>query len=290
MALPSSMSNVLGLPHAAAELKLRPGMSEYSLVIHRVRNLGDAIQTIALSRHLPAAHGVFRHRLNHAEEHRLLIFNGLLDKDPPPTRGVKCLFAGASGPHFRTKEYMRWMARSPYPIGARDPFTLRQMQSKGLRSVLIGCATLTLPRYDGPRRGVYSVDWPGPGQQLTHRISRRETLRQQWDRATEMLAKYRTAEAVYTSRLHVALPCLAYGTPVWIANPERGAWHPWRFGILEELGLPYETLVTVDLSPWAQRYLEFLQTHVEKGIESGEPKMPLAPAMERGWRPGWWRW
>jgi hypothetical protein len=265
-------------------------MSEYSLVIHRVRNLGDVIQTIALSRHLPPARGVFRHRLNQADEHRLLVFNGLLDKDTPPKEGVKSLFAGVSGPHFRRKEYLRWMARSPYPIGARDPFTLRQMQSEGLRSVLIGCATLTLPRYDGPRSGVYSVDCTGPGQPLTHRISRRDSLPEQWDRATEILAKYRTAEAVYTSRLHVALPCLAYGTPVWIANPAHGAWQPCRFGLLEELGLPYETLVTADVSPWARRYLEFLQTHLEQCIEPGEPQMPLAPAMESRWPPRWWRW
>ncbi len=265
-------------------------MSAYSILVHRVRNLGDMIQTVALSRHLPRATGVFRHRLNEAQEDRLLIFNGLLDKDRPPIHDVRCLFAGVSGPHFRGKEYERWMANSPYPIGARDPSTLKQMQSAGLRSVLIGCATLTLPRYDGPRGGVYSVDCSGPGQRLTHHISRRDSVSSQWDWAMNALAKYRTAEAVYTSRLHAALPCLAYGTPVWIANPHRGAWQPRRFGILEEMGLPYETLVTADVSPWAQRYIEFLQTHLSKRIESGDPKMPVAPAISNAWRPRWWSW
>jgi hypothetical protein len=248
------------------------------------------IQTVAISRHLPHATGVFRHRLSAAPQDRLLIFNGLLDKCRPPKHGTPSLFAGVSGPHFRRQKYLHWMANSSYPIGARDPSTLAQLQSGGLPAVLIGCATLTLPRYDGPRSGVYSVDYPGPGQQLSHRISRRDSAATQWQAALEALAKYRSAEAVYTSRLHVALPCLAYGTPVWIANPKRGAWRACRFGIVEELGLPYEALVTADVSEWARKYLGFLETHLSLRIDSGEPKMPTVPAVSNSWLPRWWPW
>jgi hypothetical protein len=266
-------------------------MNGYSILLYRVRNLGDMIQTVAMSRHLPRTAGVFRHRLDAAEEDRLLIFNGLLDKcRPPKKQGAPCLFAGVSGPHFRRKQYLRWMANSTYPIGARDPVTLARMHSAGLRAVLIGCATLTLPRYDGPRSGIYSVDYPGPGERISHLISRRDSVTTQWHAALAALAKYRTAKAVYTSRLHVALPCLAFGTPVWIANPKREAWRACRFGIIEELGLPYEAMVTADVSQWARKYIEFLETHLSLHINSGEPKMPAVPAVSHNWLPRWLQW
>lgn len=267
---------------------MAPHMSAYSLLVYRVRNLGDMIQTLALSRLLPRAAGTFRHRLSAAEAGRLLILNGFLGEDAPPRRGATCLFAGVSGPHFRSRQYLRWMARSPYPIGARDPFTVEQMRIAGLPSTLIGCATLTLPRYDGPRAGVYSVDYPGPGERLSHHISRGDSVARQWEMALQALARYRTAEAVYTSRLHVALPCLAYGTPVWISDP-RSAWRPGRFGIVEELGVPYETLVTADVSPWARRYVAFLEAQCAARIDEGDPKMPMVSSRSNRWLPRWWR-
>lgn len=39
--------------------------------------------------------------------------------------------------------------------------------------------------------------------------------------AKELLAKYAVAKLVVTSRIHVALPCLAFGTPVVFIHPER---------------------------------------------------------------------
>ena len=126
-------------------------MSRFSLLLYRSRNLGDMIQTFALSRLLPKAKGVFRHRLRTVSPDRFLVWNGYLDKDAPPATGVKCLFAGVSGPHFRQTEYLRLMAQSRFPIGARDPFTLNLVQSAGLSASLIGCATLTFSTYPGPQ-------------------------------------------------------------------------------------------------------------------------------------------
>lgn len=248
-------------------------MSSYSLQVYRVRNLGDMIQTAALSRLVPRAAGVFRHRLDEASEERLLIVNGVLHKERPPKEGATCLFAGVSGPYWRHQEYAQWLERSPYPIGGRDQFTVDAARSKGHDAVLIGCATMTFPRYEGERSGVYSVDYPGPGTPLTHWISRKKTVSMQWSMAMQNLSQYRTAEAVYTSRLHVALPCLAYGTPVFIANPHR-AWKPERFSVIEELGISYDRLVTADLSEYSQRYIAFLQSTLNTTIEPDTPKMP----------------
>jgi len=254
-------------------------MTQYSVLLYRVRNLGDMIQTVALSRLLPQTAGVYRHRLDDAVPDRLLIVNGLLDKDlPPRPGGASCLFAGVSGPHFHTKAYLRWMAASRFPIGARDPYTMNLAVSAGLQSVCIGCATLTLPRYDGPRSGVYSVDSDGPGRQLSHEISRSVAVERQWEMALEALERYRTAEAVYTSRLHVALPCLAYGTPVRLANPIGRAWKPNRYSITEEIGLRYDTLMTIDVTSWRKRYLEFLEVGLSNSITPSDPTMPSVGA------------
>ena len=124
----------------------------------------------------------------------------------------------------------QWTALSPEPIprldarfsfliGARDPVTMEFLINAGLPSILAGCGTLTLPRYDGKRSGIYSVDYRVPGTPLTHRISREFSVERQWKAALHALDSYRSAEAICISRLHVALPCLAFGIPVWIAKP-----------------------------------------------------------------------
>ena len=165
-------------------------------------------------------------------------------------------------------------------MGARDPATHQRLLSAGLSTEFIGCATLTLPRYEGPRSGIFSVDCPGPGAPLTHIISRHAPVAVQWVRALELLEKYRTAEAVYTSRLHVALPCLAFGTPVWIARPESLAF-PERFSIIEELRLPWEQLVVTDVSHVANSYTRFLQQHLGIPLNPDLPKCPVLPRPDR---------
>jgi hypothetical protein len=265
-------------------------MTNPCVLVYRSQNLGDMIQTVALTRLLPQAHGVYRHRLTQAPADRQLVMNGMLDKDPPPAAGqAACVVAGVSGPHFRKRQYLRWMRDLGRPVGARDPHTFEMLRAAGIPAMLIGCATLTLPRYDGPRRGVFSVDCPGPGQAMTHRISRSTVVAEQWALATDFLERYRTAEAVHTSRLHVALPCLAFGTPVWIADPLRSAWHPHRFSLLEELGVPCDRLVTADVGEMARRYLAFLAGQVDYPIEPAEAKMPLLPPDPGppGWRIPW---
>jgi hypothetical protein len=244
-----------------------------SCLVYRVRNIGDMIQTLALTRLLPTATGVFRHALASAPSDRVLVVNGFLERDTLPRNGPPCLFAGVSGPYERHHRYISWMERSPWPIGARDPVTARRLASAALPTEMVGCATLTLPRYEGPRRGVFSVDVDGPGTPLTHDISRHDTVEKQWKSAASLLGAYRTAEAVYTSRLHVALPCLAFGTPVWIARPT-AAPLPERFSIVDAIGVPFERLTVHDVTPFADRYKRFLATYLGSSAEASDPVMP----------------
>src|SRR5690606_14440125 len=106
--------------------------------VYRTRNLGDMVQTLALSRLLPPAGGLFRHRLHTLAPGQSLVVNGMLDKDRPPLHGGNCLFAGVSGPHFRPARYLRWMAQSPYPVGARDPDTVTAVARAGIPATLLG--------------------------------------------------------------------------------------------------------------------------------------------------------
>lgn len=247
-------------------------------MLYRSRNLGDMIQSVALSRLLPRSAGVYRFRLRDAPPDRLFVVNGFLSKDLyPETGGATCLFAGVSGPHYQRLPYLRWMRSSPFPIGARDQRTMNMAMSAGMKSVLIGCATITLPRHTGTRAGILSVDYPGPGERFTHVVSNELSVDEQWRMALAAINRYRTAEAVYTSRLHVALPCLASGTPVWVANPRRNPL-PSRFSILEKMGLKYETLFELDAEPWARRFIKFLEDQLETEIEPGEPKLPTLPS------------
>jgi hypothetical protein len=239
---------------------------------------------MALTRLLPRMTGVFRHDLGTAPLDRTFVVNGFLERDVPPRAGAACLFAGVSGPYERRKSYCRWLGRSRWPVGARDPATVRRLVAGGLDAVLVGCATLTLPRFDGPRSGVLSVDCDGPGDRITHDISRTLSVEGQWRRALEVLDRYRTAEAVHTSRLHVALPCLAFGTPVSIARPDPRVF-PERFSLLEEMGVPYGRLTLRDVTREATRYRSFLERHLGVTIEPGEPTFPAMAMPDRlGWR------
>ncbi|MDB4445962.1 polysaccharide pyruvyl transferase family protein [bacterium] len=266
-----------------------PQQQPFSVVVYRVRNLGDMIQTAALSQWLPPSTGIFRHQLSHIDREGLFVVNGVLFKDRPAKCGKTCLFAGVSGPYWRKSSYFDWLASSPYPIGGRDQMTVDIARARGLDASLIGCATLTFPKYVGKRHGVYSVDYPGPGTLHSHNISRKDSVPNQWAAAMDALQRYRTAEAIYTTRLHVAFPCLAFGTPVYLANPQN-AWAPGRFTVFEKLNLPYNELVTADVSDWGNRFVDFLRSHAKPSVDQYDTKMPSVkqvplpfPAKLREW-------
>ena len=89
---------------------------------------------------------------------------------------------------------------------------------------MTGCATSSLPPYSGLRDGgVLKIDHPREGAEgsgLTQRIDIRTSWSDQLAMAASRLQMLMTAEEVLTSRLHVALPCIAFGTPVTISAPE----------------------------------------------------------------------
>jgi len=233
--------------------------------IHRYRktwNIGDAIQTIALERLLPSVTYVWRDIDTPAEDVPFVV-NGWLGNNRPPVTNANCLFAGVYV-HSNEDNY-RWIRNSRFAeIGARDPAMAMWCADRKIRASLIGCATLTFDPYTGPRKGVYAIDTKAEGAEfISHDIGEMEWS-DQLSLARQLLARYRQAELVITSRLHVALPCLAFGTPVVIKDPmqwgnqERNR----RFSILDSVGVRYETPHLQDVSAWRERYLRFLERNL----------------------------
>lgn len=235
-------------------------------------NLGDVLQTIALSRLLPPGLGIPRCRLPeqlHADQ--LFVVNGW-HRWPRevPSSDAHCLFAGI----HCADAHVPWLRQSRFPVGARDPFTHAMLQRAGIPSVMLGCATLTLPRHEGPRDGALSVDFPGgPGTPLSHGVRNGAPFTAQWQLGLQALARYQRAVEVHTSRLHVALPCLALGTPVAF-HPAK--FQPERYSLLEHLGLKFGTLQQLDVTPLRDAFIAFLRQHLGE-LSIGEPKLPAEP-------------
>lgn len=246
---------------------------------HATGNIGDAIQTIALARLLGAVQYVPRHT-GTSDATVPFVVNGWLGGNRPSVENSNCLFAGV---HINDNEgNYRWMGASRYSeIGARDPATVIECGDRGLRALLIGCATMTFSRYEGPRSRTYVVDADYPkGNKVTHFIGDCS-----WDEqlahATSLLRGYESAELVVTSRLHVALPCLAFGTPVLVRDPvkcgDRSGIR--RFSILDAIGVPYDRVCEMDISRWSKRYCDFLERNLQISIrpQNGVPEWASEP-------------
>jgi hypothetical protein len=226
-------------------------MAKFAALKYTTPNIGDDFQTLAALQNLPSAARLFdRDRLDKVWSLRAYrtICNGWFMYRPdrwPPSRSIDplitsvhlsqritqwnrkqipprdCLLSGSN------REYLMEQARRN-GVGARDLNTLRALQEAGVPAYFSGCLTLTIRPPEGITRTevVYEVDLPDevssalasrlrvPTTKLSHKIpidmaeaDRRKLLDQ-------LHRTYATAALVITRRLHVALPCLAMGTPV----------------------------------------------------------------------------
>ncbi len=250
------------------------------LAYRRTQNLGDAFQTVAISRLLgPRIRGVYRDLCERVSDDGVpFVVNGWIGESAP-TAQRNTLFAGVF--LGKNPEPMReWIVSSAFPVGSRDPHTLAWLESSGIRSELCRCATLTFERYTGPRRGIFTVDsttCPDShrAKVLTQLIPSDLPWPNQWGLALGQLALLRTAELVYTSRLHVILPCLAFGTPVFASPTELSrASQPERFSILRDLGFRFGEACELDVSRYSENYIHFLGNALNMEIRPRQPVYP----------------
>jgi hypothetical protein len=129
------------------------------------------------------------------------------------------------------------------PIGCRDYYTLSLLKEKNIKGYFSGCLTLTLKnKFNKKNNNIIFVDpfgptenyiFPKPGEKkfrkelwehfpeyirkkslfLSHAFYKKDP-KLRFKKAQELLDMYAQAKLVITSRLHCALPCLAFGTPV----------------------------------------------------------------------------
>jgi hypothetical protein len=112
------------------------------------------------------------------------------------------------------------------PVGCRDTYTQRLLETAGVDAYFSGCLTLTLQRAEfarSKRQGIYFVDtprielprlWqPEKAHFLTHKTATRDRVTR-IEQAEKLLSLYANARLVLTTRLHCFLPCIAFGTPV----------------------------------------------------------------------------
>ena len=227
------------------------------LVYENGVNLGDTIQAVALSRWFPSVIGVNRNASpSYSAKHPLIasgfLFHAMMAWQPFIYAGVHIM---------PSKQDIDWLKEHGKRIGARDAITRRRMRMAGIDADVIGCPTLTLDRYDGPRSGEYAVDCDAPGIRMTH-IIKPMNIKEQWSLANRYLDIYKKAELVHTSRLHVVLPCLAFGTPVRLVEPNKW-WRRTRMSIARDLGCKVGEVITSDVSSYRKKYLEFLKQHVD---------------------------
>jgi Polysaccharide pyruvyl transferase len=241
------------------ELMARSPASPFGVFSYYCDNLGDHIQTLALLQHVTAAALLPRDHLTPRPD-LVLLANGWMSCGRLPAPG-----------DFRDVRYigihLAWERRNPRDVadlarfgavGCRDSLTRDYLGRHGFPAVLTGCATSAFPPYDGVREGVYGVDVSDDMKDaivrrfkdpvfLTHDLEPRHRWRyypeeiddavvtSQFERAYAHLSRYRQAEVVITSRVHVALPSAAFGTPVLYVGPPE-SWDD-RVGILTEAGI-----------------------------------------------------
>ena len=224
------------------------------LSVSSSRNIGDHIQSIAARRFLPRADLVAdRDHLNHfmPDQPCRLICNGWFANTPhrlgfsPHVRPLLIsmhlserawLPDGAEplsfGDALRAVPELRAELARFAPVGARDLPTLRLLQDLGIESWFSGCLTLALERaHDQPRGDqIVACDLPAevsarlghitgqPVLSVTHQLPPGADWDEGMVEAERLLRVYQSAALVVTTRLHAALPCLAYGTPVLLLD------------------------------------------------------------------------
>jgi hypothetical protein len=233
---------------------------------HHHNNLGDEIQTLAALRFLPRVDAwAHRERLDEftAKERHLIILNGWFLDCPehwPPSASLRPLFISfhltrvisrlntlkiaPDSTVLHSAAGLDYLKRHE-PIGARDLDTLEQLRGAGLSAYFSGCLTLTLQarEHSQARENVYAVDLPdevfgyfskaydGAITRLSHRDTELSDAAR-FERASALLQLYAGAKAVITCRLHCALPCLAFNTPVLFIENAKDSY---RFDGLREL-------------------------------------------------------
>ena len=206
----------------------------YGQLISRAGNIGDDLQSLAATQHLPSPASVLVdrdliHRISQVAP-LALIMNGWFSGNAeawPPSPCIHPIFVGfhvCDGFKATIQRHADYL-KAFEPIGVRDAATGRFLESLGICTETTYCLTLTFPqREQAPADGkIFIVD----AQDIAIPRSLRKRAIKMTHRmpplgpdvtlplAQKLLEMYREqASLVITTRLHTALPCMAMGIPV----------------------------------------------------------------------------
>lgn len=205
----------------------------------KLGNLGDAIQTLAVIEFFKQKnikHSGFVDRNNlidgmfingwHRYAHEKLPNNAIFcsihtDKDHLAGVNKKCI------------------------IGCRDSWTHNIAQDMGFQSVVTGCVTINFPLSTSKNRNdiLYIDSSHSDKNQYTQFINASTSWLDQLDMATKRLNLLSGAALVYTTRLHILIPCIAMGVPVILDEIPTSKFNEERFSYIKDFvmaGKPIE--------------------------------------------------
>ena len=233
---------------------------KYGLLQHSSLNIGDEIQSLAARRFMPRVDCmIYRGHLrlpNGIDGDVKVIVNGYFNHSPdmwPPADNIIPLIISfhINGEKMLDEKKTEYFKQHE-PIGCRDYATLRKLERRGVKAYFSGCVTLTLKRDPSIERDDTTVFCDPFGYDLEERyyepgdslyqdymsrlfgsqldatrcvhVTHKSATRDPDARFTEamgFLELYQRAKLVVTSRIHCALPCLAFGTPVLFIEHKR---------------------------------------------------------------------
>jgi hypothetical protein len=223
-------------------------MTKYAVLCYSTKNIGDDMQSFAASQYISGKPALlYRDRLDspllYLNRYKP-IMNGWFMSRPkhwPPVSTIDPLiisfhispWKGRSDRMLegRGLEYFKHQA-ARRGVGARDLHALRLFHDAGIDAYYSGCLTMTIkPPADAVRtEDLYVVDvsdpvlakirerTKAPVHVMSHNISKSMTQAQRRGLVEKLWRSYASARAVVTSRIHVAFPCLAMGTPVLMVH------------------------------------------------------------------------
>ncbi len=246
------------------------GKTTFGYVSHSTINIGDDIQTLATKRFLPVSavpvDREFIHEFRCNSPIKAVVSGWFMHVKEgywelpfpppeiswPPSSQIDPFFisihlTGSFHSIVFSEENIDYLKQHS-PIGARDLFTLGILQEKNIPSYFSGCLTLTLENNYTERNDIiYLVDLDeatiryiqsnvsSPTVIVTHGKPLLQFLcvEHRLKYAECILDLYRKAKCVVTTRLHAALPCLAFKTPVLMLDSVDGGSEPRFTGLVE---------------------------------------------------------
>ena len=190
-----------------------------------IPNIGDAIQSLALEEFLNKFNIKISGYTDRSKMEKDTIINGhhrMTNNSFKEAFPKRAIFLGIHS----EKEIIKEIEKGTI-VGARDPYTYREIEKTGdLRPIFVGCVTSTFKPYDGERdiESSKMFHWRG------YDCPKNSSWTEQMKFACELLEIIKRSKIIYTDRLHVAIPAIAFGTPV-VLTPRN--FQPERYSIFE---------------------------------------------------------